>query len=88
MADFWGELVADGEVDAVPALPSLDGMDLLLPSEPDVIADFLERLENLALDLIADAAIYRRGPTEAIAGSMRRPVATLAAKIRRASAGL
>jgi hypothetical protein len=54
MQDYWEGLIADGEEETMPPLPSFEGNVLLMPAHDGVLADFLERIKDLAPDIIEE----------------------------------
>jgi len=87
MGDYWVEQVEEGVVEREPELlPSVEGSDLLLPMDLDVIEDFLYRLEEQAIDMANDEARGRPGDMYKNAVPLRRPVLSLARKIRQVAA--
>jgi len=68
--EMYGRDVPDSE------MPRIEGMELIVPADPEVLDDLLYRLEEQARDVAAGDA------TEQVTAARMRPAQALAAKIR------
>ena len=51
MEDYFQDLLKEGTIKQLPALPRIEGMALVIPTGPDVQADLLYRLREQAPDV-------------------------------------